>query len=709
MSQAAERWDLSYTQNRELSWLAFDQRVLEEAADPSVPLMERLRFLSIFTSNLDEFFMVRVGSLTDLALVAPNARENKGGFSPAEQLRRIYAAVVPLVRQRDQVYRELMEALAEHGVADIPYKELKNGEREYVRAWYREAMRPLLMPQIIDPSHPFPHLKNKTLYAAALLREGDKRRLGIVGVPDVVPPILPLPARPGAFVRTEDILAHHLRKIFKIYQIEEQAVVSVTRNADISYDEAMDQEDLDLRAQMTKLLRQRERLAPVRLEMQGEAPALQAMLLRRLRLTAEQSYVCTCPLVLKYAYQLDSLDSALFYPPHAPAYPAWLDREVPMWEQIRQRDVLLFYPYHSMQPFLDLLRQSAADPAVVSIQMTIYRVAGKSAVIKHLCAAAENGKAVTVLVELRARFDEGNNITWARELEEAGCRVIYGPAGYKCHGKICLITRKEKTGLSYVTQIGTGNYNEKTAALYTDFSLLTADRTIAADGVAFFQNMLIGDLRGSYGKLLVAPVSLKQTLLRLIDGEIAKAKSGKPARVFLKVNSVTDREIIDKLAQASQAGVEVVMNVRGICCLRPGIPGLTDRITVFSVVGRYLEHTRIYRFGRGEDADLFLSSADFMTRNTERRVEVACPILDPELRRRVFHITDVLISDNVKARQLGPDGLWHPRRNGALPCSSQEVFQQEAVAEAEQIPQHTAHSGRKESPWRRLMERLGRA
>ena len=385
MSQAAERWDLSYTQNRELSWLAFDQRVLEEAADPSVPLMERLRFLSIFTSNLDEFFMVRVGSLTDLALVAPNARENKGGFSPAEQLRRIYAAVVPLVRQRDQVYRELMEALAEHGVADIPYKELKNGEREYVRAWYREAMRPLLMPQIIDPSHPFPHLKNKTLYAAALLREGDKRRLGIVGVPDVVPPILPLPARPGAFVRTEDILAHHLRKIFKIYQIEEQAVVSVTRNADISYDEAMDQEDLDLRAQMTKLLRQRERLAPVRLEMQGEAPALQAMLLRRLRLTAEQSYVCTCPLVLKYAYQLDSLDSALFYPPHAPAYPAWLDREVPMWEQIRQRDVLLFYPYHSMQPFLDLLRQSAADPAVVSIQMTIYRVAGKSAVIKHLC------------------------------------------------------------------------------------------------------------------------------------------------------------------------------------------------------------------------------------------------------------------------------------------------------------------------------------
>ena len=655
MSQTAERWDLSYTQNRELSWLAFDQRVLEEAADPSVPLMERFRFLSIFTSNLDEFFMVRVGSLTDLALVAPNSQENKGGFSPAEQLRRIYAAVVPLIRQRDQVYQGLMAALAEHGVVDIPYKELKNGEREYVRTWYRETMRPLLMPQIIDPSHPFPHLKNKTLYAAALLREGDKRRLGIVGVPDVVPPIVMLPDRPGAFVRTEEILAHHLRKIFKIYQVEEQAVVSVTRNADLSYDEAMDQEDLDLRTQMTKLLRQRERLAPVRLEMQGEAPALRTMLLQRLKLAPEQSYVCACPLVLKYAYQLDSLDSGLFYPPHAPAYPAYLDREVPMWEQIRQRDVLLFYPYHSMQPFLDLLRQSAADPAVVSIQMTIYRVAKKSAVIKHLCAAAENGKSVTVLVELRARFDEGNNITWAQELEEAGCRVIYGPVGYKCHGKICLITRQEKNGLSYVTQIGTGNYNEKTAALYTDFSLMTADRAIAADGVAFFQNMLIGDLRGSYDRLLVAPVSLKQTLLRLIDGEIARGERG---RIILKTNAVTERELIDKLAEASQAGVRVDLIVRGICCLVPGVPGKTDHITVTSIVGRFLEHSRIYCFGEGPLRQIYLSSADIMTRNQERRVEIACPVESPEVRDFLSDYLARLLGDNVKARRLRPDGRF---------------------------------------------------
>lgn len=679
MSQAAERWDLSYTQNRELSWLAFDQRVLEEAADPSVPLMERLRFLSIFTSNLDEFFMVRVGSLTDLALVAPNARENKGGFSPAEQLRRIYAAVVPLVRQRDQVYRELMEALAEHGVADIPYKELKNGEREYVRAWYREAMRPLLMPQIIDPSHPFPHLKNKTLYAAALLREGDKRRLGIVGVPDVVPPILPLPARPGAFVRTEDILAHHLRKIFKIYQIEEQAVVSVTRNADISYDEAMDQEDLDLRAQMTKLLRQRERLAPVRLEMQGEAPALQAMLLRRLRLTAEQSYVCTCPLVLKYAYQLDSLDSALFYPPHAPAYPAWLDREVPMWEQIRQRDVLLFYPYHSMQPFLDLLRQSAADPAVVSIQMTIYRVAGKSAVIKHLCAAAENGKAVTVLVELRARFDEGNNITWARELEEAGCRVIYGPAGYKCHGKICLITRKEKTGLSYVTQIGTGNYNEKTARLYTDLCLMTADRDIGEEANAVFNALAKGETVHETRRLLVAPHCLQNKVLAMMDDEIRRARAGEEAYIGVKINSLTDKAIIDKLIEASCAGVKVDLVVRGICCLIAGVPEATENIRVVSIVGRFLEHSRIYIFGRGERAKVYIASADFMTRNTLRRVEVASPVMDADIRARILAMFDTMLRDNMQAREMDAQGQYHRLTPGeSEPLSSQEYFFKQA-------------------------------
>ena len=434
-------------------------------------------------------------------------------------------------------------------------------------------------------------------------------------------------------------------------------MVSVTRNADLSYDEAMDQEDLDQRAQMAKLLRRRERLAPVRLEMQGEAPVLREMLLRRLRLRPEQSYACACPLGLKYAYRLDSPDAGLFYPPHTPAYPTWLDRETPMWDQIQQRDVLLFYPYHAMQPFLDLLRQSARDPAVVSIQMTIYRVASKSAVVKHLCAAAENGKEVTVLVELRARFDEGNNITWAKELEEAGCHVIYGPPGYKCHGKICLITRKEKGGLSYVTQIGTGNYNEKTAALYTDFCLMTADRSVAADGVAFFQNMLIGDLRGGYEKLLVAPSSLKQTLIRLIDGEIARGERG---RILLKTNAVTERELIDKLAEASQAGVRVDLIVRGICCLVPGVPGKTENIAVTSIVGQFLEHARIYCFGEGSLRQIYLSSADIMTRNQERRVEIACPVESPELRDFLSDYLARTLADNVKARRLQSDGRYLP-------------------------------------------------
>ena len=672
MSQAAGHWDLSYTRNRELSWLAFDRRVLEEAADPAVPLMERLRFLSIFTSNLDEFFMVRVGSLTDLAIVAPDSRENKGGLTPAEQLGRIYDAVRPLVEQRDRVYRAVMDALRERGVEGRPSRELRDGDREYARSWYKETMRPLLTAQIIDPSHPFPHLKNKVLYAAAVLKDGEKRRLGIVGVPEVIPPIVTLPGRPGAFVRTEEILAHHLRKIFRIYRVEEQAVVSVTRNADLSYDEAMDQEDLDQRAQMAKLLRRRERLAPVRLEMQGEAPVLREMLLRRLRLRPEQSYACACPLVLKYAYRLDSPDAGLFYPPHTPAYPTWLDRETPMWDQIQQRDVLLFYPYHAMQPFLDLLRQSARDPAVVSIQMTIYRVASKSAVVKHLCAAAENGKEVTVLVELRARFDEGNNITWAKELEEAGCHVIYGPPGYKCHGKICLITRKEKGGLSYVTQIGTGNYNEKTAALYTDFCLMTADRSVAADGVAFFQNMLIGDLRGGYEKLLVAPSSLKQTLIRLIDGEIARGERG---RILLKTNAVTERELIDKLAEASQAGVRVDLIVRGICCLVPGVPGKTENIAVTSIVGQFLEHARIYCFGEGSLRQIYLSSADIMTRNQERRVEIACPVESPELRDFLSDYLARTLADNVKARRLQPDGRYLPAEaDGAAEVSVQQFY-----------------------------------
>lgn len=700
MSQVFGNRDLSYTQDRELSWLSFDERVLEEADDEEVPILERFRFLSIFTSNLDEFYRVRVGSLLDLRLAAPDALDSKGGRTPAQQLAAIYETTARLVARRDRVYARVTEALAQRGVEDIPYSALQDRERDFIRDCYKRNIRPLLSPQIIDPSHPFPHLKNKGLYAAALLRDRERNRqlLGIVGVPEAVPAILALPERRGAFVRTETILLGCLKKIFKIYQIEERAVISVTRNADIYYEERYDDEEVDLRSQMARIIRQRDRLAPVRLELQGNAPGLEAVLLHRLRLEPGQSFVSRCPLSLGYAYQLSDLALDLFYPPHAPVWPDYLSQKQSIWRQVHQRDVLLFYPYHSMEPFLRLLKESADDPRVLSIQITLYRLAHKSSVAKYLCAAAESGKAVTVMVELRARFDEQNNIEWAKELEEAGCHILYGPAGYKCHAKLCLITRREKTGLAYLTQVGTGNYNEKTAALYTDFCLLTADPVIAADAVAFFQNMLIGDLRGSYRKLLVAPVSLKQTLLRLIDGEIARGPRG---RVLLKTNSVTERDLIDKLAQASQAGVRVDLVVRGICCLVPGIPGKTERVTVTSVVGRFLEHSRVYCFGTGEHRQVYIASADIMTRNQQRRVEVACPVEHPELADFLADYLDKILRDNRKAKRLLPDGRYI--RSGdpkAEPLSVQQYY-------LDHPPRFTVPAAPQSGPLDRLRHWLG--
>ncbi len=644
-------WDLSYTQDRELSWLQFDRRVLEEAEAPSVPPVERARFLAIFSSNLDEFFMVRVGGLCDLRLTDPESRDNKGGRTPDQQLAAIFRETEALMRRRDKVYAQLSGELASYGLRDVPYGELRGEERAFVRRYYRENIRPVLIPQIIDASHPFPHLKNKALYAAALLRDGKHRLLGVVGVPEGIPPVVLLPGT-GTFVRTETILLHKLERIFKLYTVEERAAVRVTRSADILYDGHFDREDQ--RTGMRRLLRKRERLAPVRLELQGRAPGLRTALLERLRLKQAQSFVSDCPLDLGYLHTLPA-DPALCYPPHSPAWPEYLRRDVPMWRQIRQRDVLLFYPYHSMDPFLTLLKEAAADPKVVSIQMTVYRLAEKSAVIKHLCAAAENGKAVTVLVELRARFDEQRNITWAGELEEAGCRILYGPPEYKCHAKLCVVTRQEHSGFSYITQVGTGNYNERTAGRYTDFCLMSADKTLGEDAAAFFRNLLVGDLQGSYQKLLVAPVSLKSTLLRLIDGEIARGPRG---RIILKTNAVTERELIDKLAQASQAGVRVDLIVRGICCLVPGIPGKTDNITVTSIVGRFLEHSRIYCFGQGELRQVYLSSADIMTRNQERRVETACPVESQELKAFLCGYLERILADDAQARRLLPDGSY---------------------------------------------------
>ena len=657
MEKSHKTHDLSYTQNRELSWLQFDLRVLEEAENESVPLLERLRFASIFTTNLDEFFMVRVGSLFDLSIMTPNERDNKSGMTPAEQLAKIYEAVPAMLHRREGAYERIMKQLDKHGITEVAFSKLKGKEEVFVQEYFDKNIRPLLSPQIIDRSHPFPHLKNKLLYAAALLRSGEKKLLGIVGVPETLPPLLYLPVEKGIrFLRMEEIILGNLHKIFKIYMPEEQAIISVTRNADISFDaDEMDEDGPDYREHMSKLLRARDRLAPVWLEVEGDAPQLGKHLGRKLGLKKNQTYYSKCPAVLSWAYSIGADRKDLLYPSFIPARPSYLAESVSMKQQIRQRDVLLFYPYHSMQPFVDLLKEAAWDKSVVSISITLYRLARNSQVAKYLMEAAENGKNVTVLVELRARFDEKNNIEWAKMLEEAGCRIVYGQEGFKCHSKICLITYQGKNGISHITQIGTGNYNEKTAGIYTDFCLMTADAEIGRNAAAFFANMLIGNLHESYSRLLIAPYDMKRGLLRLIDNESAKGKNG---RIIIKTNSVTERDIIDKLMEASCAGVQVDLIVRGICCILPGVPQKTENIRVTSIVGRFLEHSRIYCFGSGDLRQIYISSADIMTRNQQHRVEIACPILSQEHKNWFAFYLDLLLMDNMKARKLTAFGTY---------------------------------------------------
>ncbi len=693
--------DMSYTQNRELSWLKFNERVLAQALDPTMPLIERLRFVAIFTSNLDEFFMVRVGSLMDLDMVAAEEIDNKSGMTPREQVDAICKVVRELSERRDKIFLGLSGELENAGVAEVSYENLTSGQKEVVSDYYKANIRPLLSPQVIDRSHPFPHLKNRALYAAALLtpsgktsggkekekdKEKDKEKekekdrekeknasaggktlLGIVDVPQSVPRIIPLPGGSGMrYIRTENVILAHLKKIFKIYEVKERAIISITRNADITLsEEQYDEENPDFLMYMQSLLKKRDRLAPVRLELEGRAPALAAQLAGFLKLSPEMVFSHSCPLKLDYIDEIENVPSRLFFTPHTPVYPEYLSQEQPIWDQVAQRDVLLFYPYQSMQPFLDLLRQSARDPKVLSIKITIYRMARNSAIAKVLCEAAENGKEVTVLMELRARFDEQNNIDYALELEEAGCRILYGPENLKCHAKLCLITRRERNGLGYLAQIGTGNYNEKTSRLYTDFCLMTVDRNITRDAVNFFENMLIGNSAGEYDTLLVAPHAMKNRIMDQIDGQIALGSGG---RIRIKANSVTDRELIDKLCEASCAGVKIDLIIRGICCIVPGVAGKTENITVTSIVGRFLEHGRIYAFGEGEDATVYISSADFMTRNQNRRVEIASPVRSPELKKFLLDYVERMLSDNTHAWRQDERGQYTLRTpEGAEP------------------------------------------
>ena len=670
-----------FTQNRELSWLRFNRRVLEEAADPSVPALERLKFISIFSNNLDEFFMVRVGSLFDLDRMTPNDIDNKSGWMPEQQLRHIYRSIPGLLAKKQQVYTSVMEELNRSGIQDVPIEKLDAGEIKQMNRFFKSELLPVLSPILIGPNHPVPHLVNKRLYAAALFenKKGQKA-IGILPMPESLPPFLLL-AGGKRFVRTENILLHRMPGLFDAYNMKERCILTVTRNADISFDdEKFEDNEEDFRRQMKKLLKQRDHLAVVRLELSCRiSEDFRKALSSLVQLDTQQIFVDMCPLNMHYVFQLiDALPKEsslrLLYPPYHPRRVEDLQQDQSMLTQIQQRDHLLFFPYDSVEPFLRLLNEAAENPQVLSIKITIYRLASSSKIAQALCRAAENGKEVLVLMELRARFDEENNLAWSKILEESGCQVIYGTEGFKCHSKICLITLRSHNKTAYITQIGTGNYNEKTNALYTDLSIMTSDPVIGEDAAAFFRNMLVNKLDGEYRRLCVSPFGIKTMLLQKINRQIMLGKDG---YICIKANSVTEREIIDKLAEASRAGVEVQLIIRGICCILPGIPDETENVHVTSIVGRFLEHARIYLFGRDENAEVYISSADLMTRNLNRRVEIACPVHDRELRTQLKWILDSQLRDTAKASQILPDGSYC-RKHGAIPFDSQEYFMQES-------------------------------
>lgn len=671
-----------YTQNRELSWLRFNQRVLEEAADPTVPFLERLKFIAIFSSNLDEFFMVRVGSLFDIAHVSPTEVDNKTGWTAAEQLDRIYATVPGLIAMKKQIYRTVWDALQAEGIVDVPVFELTAAELKFVHRYFKRDMLPILSPIIVGSHHPVPHLEGKRLHATALLEDKKGRlAIGIVPLPESLPPYLLLPESTGRFLRTENLLLHWLPTLFGSYTVREACVLCVTRNADISFDDKkFDDSEEDFRRRVTKLLKKRSHLSVVRLELDRKLQEpFCSKLAALVQVEPHQIFVEECPLNLRYVFPMigdlpQEKSREMLYRPYTPRWPEDLSRSQRMISQIQKQDQLLYYPYDSVEPFLKLLSEAADDPAVLSIKITIYRLASSSRIAHTLCRAAENGKEVLVLMELRARFDEANNLAWSKMLEESGCQVIYGIEGFKCHSKICLITMRNRGKLSYITQIGTGNYNEKTNAMYTDLSLMTASERIGEDAAMFFRNMLVNDLDGVYRSLRVSPHGIKNALLDQIDGEIRKGAAG---YICIKANSVTEKAVMEKLSEASQAGVEIHLIVRGICCLLPGIAGYTENVHIVSIVGRFLEHARIYLFGRGEDAVVYISSADLMTRNLNRRVEIACPVYDPALRSKLKWLLDTQLQDTAKASFLLSDGSYS-RQYSTVLFDSQAYFMEQS-------------------------------
>lgn len=672
--------------NRELSWLKFNERVLEEAENPEVPLCERLTFASIYQSNLDEFFMVRVGSLYDQTLLDKKIRENKTGMTSQEQIDAILKRTKQINKRKEAVYEELMERVAEQSIRILRFNELDEEGAAYLERYFESEIAPLISPTVVGRRQPFPFLRNKEIYAVAVLgSKGKKDRLGIIPcTSNIFGRLIAVPGMQGTYMLAEELILHFAPAVFKGYKIKSKSLLRITRNADIDADALYD-EDLDYREFMEGLIKQRKKLAPIRLELSRDIDKKGiAVLCEYLELDENHVFISSTPLDLSFVFQIQDLlrkHTELYFPKRTPQRSDQFQDGKSIIEQIREEDKLLSYPYESIRPFLHLLTEAAEDPEVISIKMTLYRVAKQSKVVEALIEAAENGKEVVVLVELRARFDEENNIGWSRLLEDAGCQVIYGLDGYKVHSKLCLITRKNGGQVEYITQIGTGNYNEKTSRLYTDLSLMTANVEIGLEASNVFQALSKGEVVEHSEHLLVAPKCLQNKVLAMLDEEIAHARNGEEAYAGFKLNSLTDKKIIDKLIEASEAGVKIDMVVRGICCLIPGVEGKTENIRIISIVGRFLEHSRIYIFGNSKRRKYYIASADFMTRNTVRRVEVAAPVYDERLQNKLQDMFDIMLADNQKARYLDAEGNYHRVINEEAPLNSQEYFYAQAYHE----------------------------
>ena len=681
-----------YMMNRELSWLKFNERVLNESGNPRVPLAERLTFASIYQSNLDEFYMVRVGTLMDQMESSEEIRENKTNMTSREQVKAILEATRILDKKKDMIYEQLMGELEPQGIRIINFNRLSGEEGELLETYFDQEIAPYLSANIVSKQQPFPFLKNKEIYAVALLATKSKKtKVAIIPCSNnVFKRLIDIPTRPGTFMLSEELILHFLPKLFPKYEIVEKSLFRITRNADIDTETIYD-EDMDYRDAMENLIKQRKRMNPVRMELSREInKKLVTEICKCVNVDKKHVFISKVPLDMSFVFAIQNYlrvqgKENLFFGKRSPRMTDQLKDKESLIGQIEKKDVLLSYPFENIKSFTNLLNEAAKDESVVSIKMTLYRLADKSQIVDALVDAAENGKEVVVLVELRARFDEESNIEYSRKLEEAGCRVIYGLNGYKVHSKLCLITRKTDNGLSYITQIGTGNYNEKTSKLYTDLSLITAKEEIGKEAAEVFACLLRGETIEETHMLLVAPKCLQNKVLALIDEEIEHAKNNEPAYVGIKINSLTDKDIIEKLVEASQAGVKIEMIVRGICCMIPEIKGYTENITVISIVGRFLEHSRIYRFGTPEREKVYIASADYMTRNTLRRVEVAAPVLDDKLREKLDFMFDTMMKDDEKGKRLNAKGNYEDRKVNEKKLDSQELFYEMAYENAAKL------------------------